>query len=697
MLRRTRVFGLILVASLLLAACEQFGWQRIPAAEEPVPLPRIEWVAPAIGSALSGSVTLRVQAVGDAEFISVNFKINNIEVGSSTTGVLTLNSDLLQLAPGVVEASATAINSEGDTFTSNRFFVVMDSDKPMVSWSAPAVLRDYAPFEPVDMIVDVADLSGTIASLVFMVDGNIVEIRTNLTGVDTVTRETFRWTPGFWVSLNRNVTLRVIATNAEGGVTEATREIVSIPPRLVILDTEKPDVWWQQSTVWNDMAVARTVELRALAEDNVQVAFFDFYINGALRERKLASSVNTTLPRRYADFVWNTLEQTAGTDGLSDTDMQRLYPDGMYTVSVEAVDTSGNRSVTASVTVRVANDDKVAPTAAWYYNGGLLYSGKVLTGTAPLTFLGNDNVAVAQFEVHVGGAIQTVSASTTDVDVYSFSYVWNWDTTEVNNGPHTLGLVAIDQAGNRSPKVEVTVIVVNNLFEVRSDFSTYVGPSTAVGTLSTSDGFTTPRSGTDSIRSVSVSDVLVSRTDRGRYTPVELHIAPIGIGTPPVLPVYLHICEARLTTILASNPQRLVSHINDASGENVGLFVDPTSPGDFWTFPWTTQHQVRQYQSATDLNLDTAVVVNAAGYATYGNHYSGTTFTGTVYTHSDVTFGALLKVASTVDDCANPSFYSYINANPVTVQGGTFFFSTNDQNNSQPKNSSSGGASPTGF
>jgi len=485
MLRRTKAFGLILVASLLLAACEQLGWQRIPAAEETNPLPRIEWVTPSLGAILDGSVTLRVQAVGDAEFIAVTFTVNGIEVGTSTTGSLTFDSDLLQLAPGVVQASATAVNEDGATFSAARFFVVVDADKPMVEWVAPLVLRDFAPFEAFDLTVDVADASGSLSSLVFMIDGNVVERQMNITGVDAIKRVTFRWTPGFWVSLNKVVPLRVIATNGQGGVYEIHRDIVSVPPRLVVPDTQAPDVWWQQSTVWNNMAVAGSVSLRALAEDNVQVAYFDFYINGALRERKLASSIDQTLPRRYADFVWNTLDLTPSTDGQLSPSDQRLYPDDTYEVKVEAVDTSNNRSVAAVVNVRVANDDKVAPEAEWYYDDGMLHNNAILSGTAELTLLGRDfgGSGVVAFDVYLDGQVLSRVEpvfpyvrvrSSTDYGVkpavfddgeapvpfgFEVAGFWDWDTTKVLSGHYDIGVVAIDAAGNRSPMKTVRVLV----------------------------------------------------------------------------------------------------------------------------------------------------------------------------------------------------------------------------------------------
>jgi hypothetical protein len=159
MLRRTRLFGLVLVVAMLLAACEQFGWQRIPSAEDPVPAPAIRWTAPAIGAALSGSVTFRVEPVGGAEFDQVDFAINDVVIDTTANGVLTFNVDFLNLPPGPVQATAIATNAEGVIRTAQRAFAVVAPGKPMVEWVHPLALRDYAPYEFIDLTVQVADAS----------------------------------------------------------------------------------------------------------------------------------------------------------------------------------------------------------------------------------------------------------------------------------------------------------------------------------------------------------------------------------------------------------------------------------------------------------------------------------------------------------------------------------------------------------
>jgi hypothetical protein len=189
-------------------------------------------------------------------------------------------------------------------------------------------------------------------------------------------------------------------------------------------------------------------------------------------DRQLAQSdTSTNLPRRWAQWSWNTM--LSRTDVVIDGNLadDRVYPDGEYTVTVVAVDTSGNRSDLQTLNVRVANDDTTKPVAQWRTVANSsspaadLYDGKVLTSDTNLTVLGWDNNTVEFFEIWVGSTVvDTVSATDTQqlVAGYPFSATFTLDTREFQSGYHTLGVVAVDQAGNRSDAAFVDVIIVNN-------------------------------------------------------------------------------------------------------------------------------------------------------------------------------------------------------------------------------------------
>jgi hypothetical protein len=475
MWRRSRWLGLIAALALLITACDQNVF--LPKVE-PEPVPVIAWTSPGELAELRGSTTFSVAKAGDVDFASVTFVID----GSSFTrsnGSLVLDMGTFGIAPGPFEAAATAKTALGHEYTAYRTFIIPEVPRPTISWVRPHVLEAIVPDWQFDMTARVSDESGEITRLLFFVDDNLVHTMLDIDDVATAKDQTFRW-HGFSRAFGR-VTLRVEAYNAAGGMASATREVLSIPARPVLEDLVPPIVWWDQSTIWNNRAVAGEVTFLARAEDNVEVAYFEFLINDALVDRVLPTLDGSVLPRRRATVTWNTAHTFAGTlDGVT-SNAHRTYPDGEYAVTVVAVDTSGNRSSAETLTVRVANDDKVPPVATWYTklyptSATDLYDGKVLTGTVELTVVGSDNVGMSRYEFWVGNSVVgTLSAGPSNlVTGYGSQANWTWNTRSVQSGYHTLGVVAIDQAGNRSEKAFVNVIVVNDPpFRFQSFYDNY--------------------------------------------------------------------------------------------------------------------------------------------------------------------------------------------------------------------------------
>jgi hypothetical protein len=564
--------GLVVALALLITACDQNVF--IPKVE-PETLPLVQWTSPAEMAVLKGNTTFSVAQAGEEDFVSVTFDIDGRPFTRSS-GTLTIDVDKLNIAPGRFQAAATATTVTGKQSTAYRTFVIPDVLAPTVEWVQPRVLHAIEPDHQFDMVVRVSDLSGVITELIFYVDDSIVHTMRDVTGVATATDKTFRWR-GFYEALGR-VTLRVEAYNAAGGMAVATREVLSVDRRPIIIDDVPPLVWWDQSTVWNNRAIAGTNTFKARAEDDVQVEYFEFLINGALADRVLPAPDTGSLPRRSAEITWNTLATYAGTvDGVFSNN-QRKYPDGEYQISVVAVDTSGNRSEVETLTVRVANDDKVNPMAQWFtaLNPSAatdLYDGKVLTGTANLAVIGWDDHSIDRFEVSIGNTlVGTLDATTTSlVSGYGFSSVWNWDTRTVQSGYHTLAVVAIDQAGNRSSKAFINVIVVNDPpFTLQSRFENYIY----------SDG--------------------TSRIRRGSN---QFTLREIDTGyNLTVCRVYLLVAEnTQINPSLFGGLGR-VQLINDSDANGAARFaVDPESGA--YRFNWLPEYAVRRWGVYSTLAL----------------------------------------------------------------------------------------------
>jgi hypothetical protein len=632
MWRRSRWLGLIAALALLITACDQNVF--LPKVE-PEPVPVIAWTSPGELAELRGSTTFSVAKAGDVDFASVTFVID----GSSFTrsnGSLVLDMGTFGIAPGPFEAAATAKTALGHEYTAYRTFIIPEVPRPTISWVRPHVLEAIVPDWQFDMTARVSDESGEITRLLFFVDDNLVHTMLDIDDVATAKDQTFRW-HGFSRAFGR-VTLRVEAYNAAGGMASATREVLSIPARPVLEDLVPPIVWWDQSTIWNNRAVAGEVTFLARAEDNVEVAYFEFLINDALVDRVLPTLDGSVLPRRRATVTWDTAHTFAGTlDGVT-SNAHRTYPDGEYAVTVVAVDTSGNRSSAETLTVRVANDDKVPPVATWYTklyptSATDLYDGKVLTGTVELTVVGSDNVGMSRYEFWVGNSVVgTLSAGPSNlVTGYGSQANWTWNTRSVQSGYHTLGVVAIDQAGNRSEKAFVNVIVVNDPpFIFQSYRGNYVVDNAHYGRFQ--------------------ENWFTLRTADANYN--------------------LTVCEVHLMAVSGTGNGAnwgRVAAANDNYSNQAGLFEAAPEAGVF-RFLWRPRYELRTWQPNGDYS-------NQVLRENWSSYNSQTRIDGTLeytYHHDRVSFTADVLVSHSPEGCAsgNQAYITRFRAQNYIEMGG---------------------------
>lgn len=175
--------------------------------------------------------------------------------------------------------------------------------------------------------------------------------------------------------------------------------------------------------------VAGTVTVSATASDNVGVGGVQFRLDGAN-----LGAEDTTAPFSIA---WNTA----------------AAPDGAHTLTAVARDAAGNTSISAPVSVTVANLLDTTPPAASITTP---ISGSTVAGTLTLAASTSDNVAVTGVQFRLDGANLGVEVSTAP-------YTLSWATTTAANGPHTLTAVARDAAGNTTTSTSVTVTVANDL------------------------------------------------------------------------------------------------------------------------------------------------------------------------------------------------------------------------------------------
>jgi hypothetical protein len=210
-------------------------------------------------------------------------------------------------------------------------------------------------------------------------------------------------------------TLSVKAYGATGGTATAQITVTVAAPA----DTTAPTA--NINSPVSNSTVSGTVTIIATATDNVGVTRVEFSVDGNLTATK------TSAPWT---FSWNSTQAFTG----------------QHTLAVKAYDAAGNNGG-SSITVFVATPaDTVAPTASIFSPG----NNAVVSGIVTVSATANDNVGVTRVEFSVDG----------DLTATKTSAPWNfsWNATQAAAGPHTLGVVAYDAAGNQGgSSITVTI------------------------------------------------------------------------------------------------------------------------------------------------------------------------------------------------------------------------------------------------
>lgn len=196
--------------------------------------------------------------------------------------------------------------------------------------------------------------------------------------------------------------------------------VAAAPPA----DTAPPTLAISQPAA--NSTVSGVVAVNVAAQDNTAVARVELRANGSL------VAIDTAAP---FGFSWDS----------------RNVPNGMVTLQASAFDGAGN-AASQSVSVNVANasvvtgPDTTAPTVRIVNP----LAGSV-SGTVTVTVNAADNLGAAQLTqfLYIDGVRKAVASGG--------ALAYNWNTSPIARGSHTLQAIAIDAAGNSS----MAVVVVN--------------------------------------------------------------------------------------------------------------------------------------------------------------------------------------------------------------------------------------------
>jgi len=353
--------------------------------------------APANNAHVAGIVTIQATASDAVALGAVSLQVDNTTLATFTTGPYTTSWNTLTWATGWHSVSVGATDKAGNqTLTTIFAFVDNSSVTPTVSAPTAGALVGKTVTVTATTTNDAA-----VASLSFF-DG--------ATAIGTVTAPPFTitWSPA--TSGTHSLTAK--ATDRQGRVT--TSAAVS-----VTADITPPTVALTAPT--GGATVSGMVTVTATATDNTAVARVELY-DGATLFATVTSAPYTT--------VWNTGAVTPGA----------------HTLKARAYDTAGNLKDSATVNVTVTSD-VTPPTVSLTAPA----SGAFLTGTVVWSATASDNVGVTRVELRDGS---TVAATLT-----SRPYTFNWNTTSVAAGAHTLTARAYDAAGNSATSASRSITI----------------------------------------------------------------------------------------------------------------------------------------------------------------------------------------------------------------------------------------------
>jgi YD repeat-containing protein len=368
--------------------------------------PTVNLSAPGGGGPVSGTVTLSATASDNVGVTDVKFYVDNstTPLATDTTSPYNTSWNTTTVTNGAHTIKAVARDAAGNTTTSTRTITV-DNAKPAVSLSAPG---GGGPVSGTVTLSATASDNVGVTDVKFYVDNSTTPLATDTTSPYNTSWNTTTVTNGAH-------TLSAVARDAAGNTTTST----------VNITVANPDVTAPSAAVTAPTGpVSGVVNLSANAADNVGVTGVQFFVNGTA-----VGAEDSTSPYSAA---WNTTTVANGT----------------YTVTARARDAAGNTTLSAPVTVTVANPDVTAPSVS--LTG--LANGATVSGSVPLSASASDNIGVTQVQFFVDNSTTALATDTTS------PYTASWDTTTATNGAHTLRAVARDAAGNTTTStVNVTV------------------------------------------------------------------------------------------------------------------------------------------------------------------------------------------------------------------------------------------------
>ncbi len=273
-------------------------------------LPTVSVTAPAPGP-VAGTVNVTANASDNVGVASVQFQLDGASLGAPvTTAPYSTSWNTATATGGTHTLTAVARDTAGNPATSSSVQVTVDNQLPTVSVTAPAPGPVAG---TVNVTANASDNVG-VASVQFQLDG------ASLGAPVTTAPYSTSWNTT--AVTNGSHTLTAVARDTAGNPATSSSVSVTVDNQAPITSVSAPVA---------NASVAGVVAVTASASDNLSVASVQFQLDGVNLGPALTSSPFTT--------SWNTATTS----------------NGVHQITSTAVDSAGNQTVSAAVSVTVDN------------------------------------------------------------------------------------------------------------------------------------------------------------------------------------------------------------------------------------------------------------------------------------------------------------------------------------------------------
>ncbi len=523
----------------------------------PPPAPTSTLTAPAAGT-VQGLVTLTANASSTVGVASVQFQIDGVNLGLPVTGAgpsYTTQWDTTKGTNGTHNITAIAADVVGQQTPSAAVAVTVANPPPVVGITSPTggTLSATVPIQ-----VTAASSVG-IASIQIQLDGT--NLGSPLPGPGT--SFSMQWSTG---TTNDGVhSLTAIATDVLGQITTSAAVSVSVangaPP---VVNITSPTGGTQTGTV----------TVTATASSSAGITSVQFKLDGT----------NLGAPATGAG-PYSTSWATTSTIN------------GPHTLTATATDSLSRSTTSAGIAVTVSNPAPTVSVTAPAANA-------TVSGTVTLTASASSTIGLASVQFQVDGSnVGTPVAGTGP----SFSF--QWSSTSVTNGTHTIAAVASDTQGQKTTSAGVSVTVGNGPPPTVNMTSPAAGQVSGTVTLSATASSTV---GLDSVQfQVDGTNLGAAQTGSGPYS-TQWDATKVANGSHTVSAVAKDILGQTNTSSVAvtvANPPPTVGITAPASGNVSGTAVTVTANA-------TSSEGIASVQFQLDgANLGSAVTTGGPSYS----------------------------------------------------------------------------------